>query len=375
MARRRAATPPKAEHVADAPAPQPLRTVTADSVTTAPQRWLVEPYLPLGSLVVLEGRKGTGKSHVAASWAAHVTGGRPVPGARHALTGPVIWGCGEESAGRDTTPKLRGAGAVLKNVHFLWGIAGDPALPRCVLPGDLGPLGDTVHQHGIRLIVLDPLRSFVSSRVSLIAEQDMGLVCSGLASIADSTGCVILLLRNITKNRLADRIDQGAGSGAIGNIARIVLRCDRGETRTSARLLSVVVANGLPDVPVQRYQIVGDSPESRVDWLDLVADTDQTLGDLLLDAGQLLESRTAEDLIRQELAKGPRHASEVYAAGERERISKGAMWRTATKIGIIPVRRGFGGEGYFEWALPAPEKGGTGAGKVKSMGKRRKKRA
>ena len=60
--------------------PDPFTPIPCSQIAPVPVRWLWEPYLPRGKLVVLDGDPGTGKSFVALDLAARVSAGLPVPG-------------------------------------------------------------------------------------------------------------------------------------------------------------------------------------------------------------------------------------------------------------------------------------------------------
>jgi RecA-family ATPase len=317
--------------------------------------WLIPGWLPLGHLVMLDGDKGAGKSYLAAAFAGHVSGRQPLAGFPACKPSGVIWGAGEESVAADTRPKLRAAGADLHRVYFLGMDAAGRRASSPSFPADLPGLEAMIRETKSSLVYLDPLRSYLSVNLSPGDEKGNGAVAVEMGRIAERTRSTILCCRHLTKVAARDPLHSGTGSVAWGAVARMLLRAEEQETDGWERVLSVVRTNrGKPAAP-RCYSIVETDAGVLVDWGPTLDKDQVKLMSSLFDDGQKLESRVAEELIRKELSKGPRHASEIYMAGERERIGKSAMWRAASKIGVISTRKGFGGEGYFEWLLPSDD--------------------
>jgi AAA domain len=316
--------------------------------------WLIDGWLPRGRLVLIDGDKGAGKSYLAAAFAAYVTSKQTIPGRKPRKPAAVIWGAGEESIAEESKLKLRSAGCDLKRVCFL-GMSPDGTLgDQPTFPADLPGLEALIRETGAVLTFLDPLRSYLSVAVSVGDEKMNGRIAVQMNCIAERTRSTILCCRHLTKAAARDALHAGTGSVAWGAVARMILRADESPTDGWERVLSVVRTNSGKAVQPQAYSVIETASGVRIDWGPLLDDEQVRDITSLFDGGQKLEGSVAEDLIRRELATGPRHASEIYAAGQKERIGVSAMWRAAKKLGIQPVRHGYGTEGYFEWTLPAP---------------------
>lgn len=358
---------------ADAPNSAPLAACKANVAKSVKSKWLIDGILPLACLAMLDGDKGSGKSHLAAAIAAFVTAGVPLAGRTNGKKASVIWGAGEESVNVDTKAKLEAAGADLERVYFL-GMDSRGRESTCpTFPADLPGLETLVRETEATFIFLDPLSSYLPVGLSPGDEKANRAVAVEMQRVSQRTGSTLLGCRHLAKQAARDPVHAGVGSVAWAAVARSVLRVEENPVDGWERVLSVVRVNRAKKSPPRAFSIVGPEQAAFIEWgPDLDADKIKELTSAL-DEGQKLESVVAETVIRSELAKGPRHAQEIYAAGEKERISKQAMWRAARKIGVSWTRHGYGTEGYVEWKLPDITPPPCLSPKVKSMGRKRQK--
>ena len=100
--------------------PSPQRTITltpASSITVRPPvRWLEEDRLPLGTLGLLGGREGVGKTIYASTLTASITR-RTLRGVYHGTPRAVIVAASEDSWEHTMVPRLMAAGANLDLVY------------------------------------------------------------------------------------------------------------------------------------------------------------------------------------------------------------------------------------------------------------------
>ena len=207
------------------------------------QEWLLPGFIPRGHLVILEGRKGTGKTTFAAAVAASCAGGPVIPGWEGPRQGRVLWVPGEESYEGVTAPRLTHA-EVPEGRFATWRVPEDDGKSRRpVLPPDIEQLADIIWKAHIVLIVLDPFACLAASTIDLIQEQSCRAYLDPLGSLCAETNCTALLLRNLKKGIGGDVRDAGRGSGTIGDVARSILRCDEHPHQKGMNVLSCVAIN------------------------------------------------------------------------------------------------------------------------------------
>ncbi|MCD8188925.1 MAG: AAA family ATPase, partial [Clostridiales bacterium] len=125
------------------------------SVSSTKVEWLWYPYIPFGKITLLQGDPGDGKSTLALNIAAAVTKGSSLPDDMK-LEKPlnVIYQCPEDGSSATIKPRLMCAGADCSRIVYIV-----DAEERLTL--DDPRIEKTVADTGARLLVLDPLQSFL----------------------------------------------------------------------------------------------------------------------------------------------------------------------------------------------------------------------
>ena len=125
------------------------------SVEPKEVEWLWYPYIPYGKLTIFQGDPGEGKSTVMLNLIATVTNGGIFPdGAVFDRPHPVIYQCTEDNAADTVKPRLLAAGAVCEKIAYI--LDEDEKLTL-----DDSRIEDTLVRTGARLIVFDPIQSFL----------------------------------------------------------------------------------------------------------------------------------------------------------------------------------------------------------------------
>jgi hypothetical protein len=164
------------------------RLIRMSEVRPQPQLWLWPGRIPLGAITVLEGDPGQGKSVVSFDIAGRLTAGRPMPlcDAAAAPAGVVLLQ-GEDDLAAVVRPRLEAAGADLSRV-IAFDKAGSAGRPL-VLPDDLPLIEKAAAAVQARLVVIDPLPSFVQG---LSSDQGARQALGPLTAFAERTGVAVL---------------------------------------------------------------------------------------------------------------------------------------------------------------------------------------
>jgi len=198
-----------------------LRLLTdADLSELLDPRWLVAPIVEQGSLAVLYGPSGVGKSFIALDWALSVQTGKPWLG--HSVEpGRTLYIAAEGATGLKKRVK------VWKDVRNSSGAVGTlfhPEAVQLLKPGELGLLLQTIKQHqptGWNLIVVDTLsRCFVGGAEN--APEDMSRFVEACARIQRETGGAVLVIHHCTKKGLDLR-----GSSVLAGAADTILFAEK----------------------------------------------------------------------------------------------------------------------------------------------------
>jgi putative DNA primase/helicase len=340
-----------------------VRLLRGDGVALEPVRWAWHGFLPLGMLTILGGSPGCGKTTIALSLAATLTRGGAWPdGSRCGGAGDVVIWSGED-ANTVTAARLLAAGADMRRVHFVDGIAGEAG--QGFDPGrDMALLESAVERLvSPRLVILDPIVSAVAGDSHKGAEVRRSL--QPVVDMAQRLGCAVLGITHFSKGTAGrDPVERVTGSIAFAALARLVLVAakvkpepgDEGEPR---RVLLRAKSNIGPDdggfaYVLERVEVAPEVEGQRVQWGEAL---DGTARELLADA----EADPAGDdeggagdcaaWLRELLTGGPLSAREVKRSGDEAGYAWRTVQRAMRRAGVDSRRMGFGKPA--EWFLLA----------------------
>ena len=371
---------PSADPIAEAahhtqPCGRSLRLTPASDVTPRPVRWLWDGRLALGTLNLLGGREGIGKSIVECTLAADITRGR-LPGIYAGTPRAVIIAATEDSWEYTIVPRLMAAGADLTLV-FRVDVdtpgGGDAALS---LPRDLPAVERLVHEQRAVVMMLDPILSRLDVELDSHKDGEVRQALEPLVAVAERTGCSVLGLIHVNKSTSSDPLTTLMASRAFAAVARAVLFVMVDPDDEKTRLLGQPKNNlGRSDLPTLAFQIEGakvaDTVEGPV-WtgkLHWTGETDRSIREALQQAADTSGShRTvvseAADWLQDYLTStgGSADSADVKRDGGKAGHSQGALQRARTKLKVTPISVGFPRRTH--WALQSSQQSSHPSGET-----------
>ncbi len=322
----------------------------ASKVKVRPVRWLLENRIALGTLALLAGREGIGKSLVAYTYAAQITTGT-MPGEYAGKPRAVIVAATEDSWSHTIVPRLMAAGADLDRVYRADVTTAEGVDTGIVLPRDLTALENEVTASGAAMVLLDPLMSRLDAGLDTHRDSEVRQALEPLVALADRTGAAVLGIIHVNKSSSTDALTTVMGSRAFAAVARSVLFVMVDPDDDDVRLLGQPKNNlGITDAATLTFTIasqkVADTPEGPV-WTGKVVWGEgrlQTIRDTLESAQQTPENRTAtkdaaEWLIEYLTAHGGKAESKaVQAAARAAGYSSATLGRARPRAGVVTER-------------------------------------
>lgn len=351
-----AAHHPELDGVEQSSEPEGFELTSADRFSAATVDWLVPELIPGASCTLLEGHKGLGKSTLAATLAADITGGPRFFSGRKRPLGSVLWFTSEEHVLAQTKPKLAAAGADLSRVHFPGRRADGSVAKRLLLPSHLGDLERAIVQAGASLCYLDGLFSFVDGDYKVADPQQARGLMESCNDVAQRTNCVLVLTRHFRKDATGGPLDQGLGSCEIGHVARCVLQVYEHPDDETRRALTVAACNLARKPRTLLYSLVDCKGHPKVKWH---GESDLTAEDLHSghgDAGDRDERLDARALLLLALRKGPQAAADVISEARRVGIGERTLRKSKAKLCKRSKRVRKGEKMIWEWELKEEEK-------------------
>ncbi|MDP9117744.1 MAG: AAA family ATPase [Actinomycetota bacterium] len=314
--------------------------------------WLWFGRLPLGKIVVLDGDPSVGKSTCAVDCAARVSTGTEWPDGAANRRGAVLLLSAEDGLADTIRPRLDAAGGDPARVYALTEVRyrdeTEQTRTRPVTLADLEHIERAVSTTAALLVVVDVLMAFLPGKVDSHRDQDVRGVLSGLAAMAERTGCCVLLLRHLNKSAGGAAMYRGGGSIGIIGAARVGLLAAVDPEDDERRVLAGIKSNLAPLPAALSYQLV-DSPDhgcARVQWLGTSA---HNAGSLLSMPPRDDDERTERDEAAEWLTKylvdsgGEAIAADVIKAANRDGIAKTTLHRARKRAGVTSTKDGFGG--------------------------------
>jgi hypothetical protein len=234
----------------------PFNIRRADQFSMRAVEWAWENILPTNVFAIMVGAPGSNKStlatELAAKWSIGALEGdfegRPVN---------VLYIGNEDSIDHTTLPRLRAAGGDEKRV---WFVDRDEDL---VLPRDIEVLAKLVRENDIRVIIIDPLATYIDSKISTQGHYQKTLhALAPLASMAQEVNGVVLGMTHTVKNTTGTAtIDATIGSRAFTSVGRVVLAV--GKIDPTTKVVGVIKSNVGPTHVGWRF-----ITRMRDDWRD-----------------------------------------------------------------------------------------------------------
>jgi hypothetical protein len=334
-------------------APKPIEEVCMADVEIKSIDWLWQNRIPRGTLTIVEGIEGEGKSTMLCAIGGAVTHGKGLSDMPLTSPGNILWLSAEDDLGRVLKPRLLSVGADVTRVFAV------------AEPFTFDAKGvDLVRQMAQRrqpvMIVIDPIFAYVHGDPSKGA--DARALTNQLKMIAEDFNCAVILVRHVGKSK-------GFGDPRAAGLYSI-------EWRASAR--SVLLCGSDPDDPNKKaltqnknqfgplsdaigYVIEKDqmSPTgARFKWTGLSDLTGSRILSGMATDDEKAGRRKACDLLKDALEDGERLADDIKAEAKAVGVSGRSLDRARSDLGILWRRDGYGAGAVYYWRLPDASKNG-----------------
>jgi hypothetical protein len=330
-----------------------LAGVLVADVVAEQVQWLWPGRLPLGKLVILEGRPDEGKTTLALDLAARTSSGAAMPFETDARApaGVVVLSC-EDGLADTIRPRLEAAGADLHRI-----VAAKPEELPTLDEAGLEYIVALIQRVHAELVLIDPLMGFVADRIDTHSDHHSRRLLRQLSGLAEQTGATVLALRHVRKGSALNAKDAGGGSTAFTAAARVVLLAGSDPEDDELKVLARVKGNLSAPFPAIAYRLVAHGFTVRVEWLH---ETDHVAEQLLVQADDP-EDRSAldeaKDAILDLLADGPIAADLAIRELKKRGIAERTWKRAKVALRVRSLKESFSGD--WSWFPPGEDSKGA----------------
>lgn len=297
-------------------------------IPTEEVNWLWYPYIPYGKITILQGDPGCGKTMVALSLAAMLSTGAALPfspQANEPIT--ILYQTSEDGIADTIKPRLERAQADCTRIKII----DESKMP---LRFDDTRLEAAVRQENARLLILDPLSAYIGESVSMNQANEVRSAFRSLYSMAQRTGCAVLIVAHMNKMNGTSALYRTSGSIDVAGAVRSILTVTRYRKSPTQRVLVPVKSNLAPAGNGLLLEVT-----DHVEWLDQLEEAD---ADQLLNGNQgpaaPTKQQQAEQGLLQLLQNGPMSHKEIILHFSRQGISKRTVELAKSNLPIKSIR-------------------------------------
>jgi hypothetical protein len=321
--------------------PRRAEVVTLADVQPREVEWLWPPYLPAGMLSMLSGDPGVGKTYAALAIAAALSIGRVPCSSETCAPIDVLYLSAENDPACVVRPRFDALGGDPARLHIVTGtVAGDGKGARhdAVWLTDIDALRDALDKTHARLLIVDPIQSYLGANVDAHRANETRPVLDGLARLAGEYSCAVHLARHLSKARGGRAIHAGLGSIDLTGAVRTELLAGYAAGDQQHKALVMVKSNLGAYGPALGYVIdergiFAWTGESTLTATDILAPDSTERGSAVADAVEWL---------REYLADSERTAKEVERAARSAGFSWATIRRAKSDAGIQSRKAAFG---------------------------------
>ncbi|WP_285244004.1 AAA family ATPase [Pseudarthrobacter sp. fls2-241-R2A-127] len=344
-----------------------LVLTSAADIRPRPVRWLWEGRLALGTLGLLAGREGLGKSTLAYWVAARITRGE-LPGVFEGEPKAVLVCATEDSWEHTIVPRLIAAEADLRRVYRVEVLNADEIHVGLRLPRDNHATETAAREVDAALLLLDPLISRLGDR-DTHKDAEVRQALEPIVAVADRTRMAVLGLIHHNKSGSTDPLQLIMGSKAFTAVARSVHTVvpDPDDDTKTIRLFGTPKNNlGRSDLPALRFEIEGfsfltDEGPAETGRLIWRGEAEGTIADAMKQEQDGSATGEAADWLEDflKLWDGVAPSAEIKKAGSKAGHSADALKRAKSRRKIGHKSLGFPRVTF--WHLPGADLSTVGA--------------
>lgn len=273
---------------------KPVPVMKMSEVEETVVQWLWYPFIPFGKVTLIQGNPGKGKTWLAMAIAAYCTNGKELPNALPIEPFNVLYQTAEDGIADTIKPRLAKCGADMTRVRFI-----NEEEKQLSMTDDR--IEKAIRQNNVRLMIMDPIQAYLGANVDMNRANEIRPLFRHLSTIAERTGCAIVLIGHLNKSSGSQSDYRSLGSIDIAAAVRSILFVEKVEKEKEQDIR--VVYQQKDSLAKKENPVAFSLGEEGLTWL---GEYDISIEDLLMGkAGTKKETKLekAQKLILELLSK------------------------------------------------------------------------
>ena len=299
---------------------KPVPVMKMSEVEETVVQWLWYPFIPFGKVTLIQGNPGKGKTWLAMAIAAYCTNGEELPNALPIEPFNVLYQTAEDGIADTIKPRLAKCGADMTRVRFI-------NEDEKQLSMTDNRIEKAIRQNNVRLMIMDPIQAYLGANVDMNRANEIRPLFRHLSTIAERTGCAIVLIGHLNKSSGSQSDYRSLGSIDIAAAVRSILFVEKVEKEKEQDIR--VVYQQKDSLAKKENPVAFSLGEEGLKWL---GEYDISIEDLLMGkAGTKKETKLekAQKLILELLSKQKMMCLEEL---EAELLAYGISSRTGRDV-------------------------------------------
>ncbi len=294
--------------------------------------WLWKPFIPFGKVTLVEGNGGDGKTTLMLTIAALLSQGIKPPTLENGELLPsesiepitTFFVTNEDGVGDMAIPRYIRAGGDRTKLAYSGELEQHLTLNE-------KELYEIIKETSARLLIIDPLQSFLPKGTNIGNMTQMRAVFSMLTKVAQDTECAIVVIGHLNKNEGARDIHRTIGSVDIAAAVRSIILVEADKNDHSKRYLRAIKSN-YDESDYSTIQLVFDESK-RLSFKVAEVYTPSDSEEL-----HMRKIDRAADIIQEMLKDRPVPISAILAEGAKSDISDKTIRRAGKELMNVTTR-------------------------------------
>ena len=313
-----------------------LRLINMEDVAVEQVEWLLYPFIPYGKVTIIQGDPGEGKTTMVLQIIAKLTkcesvlpvmDGEEEPAEKAGEPVNVIYQTAEDGLGDTIKPRLLSAGADCSKVLVI----DDSEQPLTMLDERLE---QAIRQTNARLVVLDPIQSFLGAEVDMHRANEIRPVMKRISTLAEKYRCAIVLIGHMNKASGGKSSYRGLGSIDFQAAARSVLIVGRIKDDPEIRVVCQVKSSLAPEAKPIAFRL---DKQTGFEW---TGEYDINVDDLLSGDCRGQKSKSAKEFLKEILVDGQMACKDIEEEAKDRGIRKKTLWNAKKELNVDSIKIG-----------------------------------